>query len=56
MSGEMRITSTLTDAPGGTHPSALQEGLSAGVAPADNELGWQMSLDKLAALVEPKGK
>jgi uncharacterized protein YndB with AHSA1/START domain len=28
------------------------EGLPRGLSPADNETGWQMSLAKLAALVE----
>jgi uncharacterized protein YndB with AHSA1/START domain len=51
--GEMRITVTLQDAPdGGTELTAVHEGLPPGVAPADNELGWRLSLDKLAALVE----
>ncbi|HEX8008771.1 MAG TPA: hypothetical protein VF482_20365 [Trebonia sp.] len=34
-------------------PRALvYENLPPGVSPADNELGWSMSLDKLASLVE----
>ncbi|MGH3765005.1 MAG: hypothetical protein ACRDS0_29735 [Pseudonocardiaceae bacterium] len=33
-------------------PSGLHENLPSGVPPADNELGWRMSLDKLARLVE----
>ncbi|MEZ0389276.1 MAG: SRPBCC family protein [Verrucomicrobium sp.] len=53
MQGEMTITYTLTDAANaGTDLHALHEGLPDGVSPADNELGWQMSLSKLAALVE----
>ena len=31
---------------------AVHEGLPHGVSPADNELGWQMSLAKLAKLAE----
>lgn len=50
--GEMTITLTLTDADGGTELLAVHEGLPPGVAPADNELGWRLSLAKLAALVE----
>lgn len=50
--GEMTITISLTDADGGTDLHAVHEGLPAGVSPADNELGWQLSLAKLAALVE----
>jgi uncharacterized protein YndB with AHSA1/START domain len=50
--GEMTITMTLTDADGGTDLVAVHDGLPSGVSPADNELGWQMSLAKLAAFVE----
>ena len=50
--GEMTITITLVDADGGTDLHAVHDGLPPGVAPADNELGWQLSLAKLAALVE----
>jgi uncharacterized protein YndB with AHSA1/START domain len=52
LQGEMTVTTTLADAPGGTDLQILHEGLPAGVAPADNELGTRMSLDKLAALLE----
>ena len=50
--GEMTITITLTDADGGTDLLAVHEGLPRGVSPADNQIGWQMALTKLAALVE----
>ncbi len=50
--GEMTTTIALADADGGTELVAVHEGLPAGVAPADNELGWRLALDKLAALVE----
>jgi uncharacterized protein YndB with AHSA1/START domain len=52
MRGAMTITFTLADAAGGTDLVAVHDDLPAGVSPADNELGWRMSLDKLAALVE----
>jgi uncharacterized protein YndB with AHSA1/START domain len=52
MQGEMTSTITLRDADGGTHVIAVHDGLPAGVAPADNELGWRLSLAKLAKLVE----
>ena len=52
LQGEMTITYTLADAEGGTLLSALHENLPPGVLPADNELGWSMSLTKLAGLVE----
>jgi hypothetical protein len=48
----MTITYTLTARDGGTDISGVHEGLPSGVSPADNELGWRMSLAKLAALVE----
>ncbi|HET9986101.1 MAG TPA: SRPBCC family protein [Longimicrobiales bacterium] len=54
LQGEMTITITLEDADGGTDLVAVHEGLPPGVAPADNETGWRMSLAKLAALVEAK--
>ncbi|MEO8266617.1 MAG: SRPBCC family protein [Ilumatobacteraceae bacterium] len=52
MAGEMTITYTLTDADGGTDLVGVHENLPTGLAPADNELGWRISLDKLAALLE----
>lgn len=52
MMGEMTITISLVDADGGTDLIAVHDGLPRGVLPADNELGWKLSLDKLAALVE----
>lgn len=50
--GEMTITITLIDSDGGTELVAVHEGLPAAISPADNEVGWRMALDKLAALVE----
>ncbi|RKH28665.1 polyketide cyclase [Corallococcus sp. CA041A] len=53
LQGEMIITFTLTDAQdGGTDLLSVHEGLPPGVPPADNELGWRMSLEKLAKYVE----
>jgi uncharacterized protein YndB with AHSA1/START domain len=52
MAGEMRITYTLAEADGGTDLVGVHENLPPGVSPAANELGWRMSMDKLAALVE----
>jgi uncharacterized protein YndB with AHSA1/START domain len=52
MGGEMTITFTLVDVDGGTEIVAVHDDVPAGVSPADNELGWRMSLAKLAALVE----
>jgi uncharacterized protein YndB with AHSA1/START domain len=52
MRGEMTITYTLADADGGTDIRAVHDGLPAGLSPADNEIGWQMSLANLAAFAE----
>ncbi len=52
LQGEMTITFTLADADAGTVLSGVHENLPPGVPPADNELGWSMSLGKLARLVE----
>jgi uncharacterized protein YndB with AHSA1/START domain len=49
--GEMTITIALSDAAGGTELIATHEGLPPAVSLADNETGWNMALDKLAALV-----
>jgi uncharacterized protein YndB with AHSA1/START domain len=50
--GEMTITYSLADADGGTALTGQHENLPPGVTTADNELGWRMSIDKLATLVE----
>jgi uncharacterized protein YndB with AHSA1/START domain len=50
--GEMTSTIELFDADGGTEIRATHVGLPPGVSAADNETGWRMALDKLAALVE----
>lgn len=53
LEGEMTITVTLADAPGGgTELVAVHEGLPHGVRPEDNEAGWNESLARLAALIE----
>lgn len=52
MRGEMTITFTLTPVEGGTELLAVHDRLPPGLSPADNELGWRLSLGKLAALVE----
>jgi uncharacterized protein YndB with AHSA1/START domain len=52
LQGEMTSTITLSDADGGTDLHAVHEGLPPGVSAEDNETGWRMALDKLAALVE----
>ena len=53
LQGEMTSTIALADAEnGGTEMTAVHDGVPDGVAPADNELGWLMALDRLAALVQ----
>ena len=53
--GEMTIRFRLTDVRGGTQVEAVHDRLPPGLSPADNEVGWCMSLGKLAALVEADG-
>ena len=55
LQGVMTVAYSLTDAGDGTEIVGLHMGLPPGVEPADNELGWTMSLDKLAHLVETGG-
>ncbi|HET6772563.1 MAG TPA: SRPBCC domain-containing protein [Acidimicrobiales bacterium] len=56
LQGEMTITYVLAEASGGgTDLIGLHEDLPAGVRPEDNELGWSISIGKLARLVETPG-
>ncbi|MDT4988044.1 MAG: hypothetical protein QOI74_2138 [Micromonosporaceae bacterium] len=50
--GSMTMTTTLTDAVGGTDVRVVHEGIPDGVAAADNETGTRMALAHLAQLVE----
>jgi hypothetical protein len=52
MRGELRITTTLRDADGGTEIAVVYEGLPPGLPEDANETGTRMALAKLAALVE----
>lgn len=52
--GEMTITIKLFDKIDGTELIAVHDGLPSGISSADNRLGWQMALNKLAKLVETK--
>lgn len=52
LAGEMRVTISLSDVPGGTKVVGLHEGVPPAVSLADNEAGWASSLGRLAALVE----
>src|SRR5207248_10785890 len=50
--GDMKITWTFADAPGGTQVTALCEDIPKGIRLEDNELGSKSSLRKLAAFIE----
>jgi uncharacterized protein YndB with AHSA1/START domain len=50
--GTMTITTTLTEAAGGTDVLVVHEGIPDAVPAADNEMGTRMALAKLAELVE----
>jgi len=50
--GEMTIKIRLTDASGGTQLDTVHDDLPPGLWPSENEVGWRMSLAKLAALCE----
>ncbi len=50
--GTMTMTTTLTDADGGTDVLVVHEGIPDGVPAADNETGTRMALTNLARLVE----
>jgi uncharacterized protein YndB with AHSA1/START domain len=50
--GQMTMTTTLTEADGGTDVLVVHEGIPDKVPAADNETGTQMALANLARLVE----
>jgi uncharacterized protein YndB with AHSA1/START domain len=50
--GEMKMTTSLTDAGHGTEVTVLCENLPPGIRPEDNELGCRLALQNLAGLVE----
>jgi uncharacterized protein YndB with AHSA1/START domain len=52
LQGEMTVAMSIADRDGGSELVAVHDGLPAGVSAADNELGWRLSLAKLARLVE----
>ena len=51
-SGEMIMEVTLEAADGGTRVSILHKNIPPGIQPEDNEMGTQLSLEKLARYVE----
>jgi uncharacterized protein YndB with AHSA1/START domain len=52
MKGAMTVTMSIVDRDGGSELVALHDGLPPALPAADNELGWRLSLGKLARLVE----
>jgi uncharacterized protein YndB with AHSA1/START domain len=52
LSGEMKVTTSLSDGEGGTDVVIVHEGIPDSVPSADNETGTRMSMANLAALVE----
>ncbi|WP_067829383.1 SRPBCC domain-containing protein [Nocardia inohanensis] len=52
LQGEMTISYTLADVPGGTKIVARHDNLPPGLSAQDNEVGFRMALAKLAALAE----
>lgn len=52
LAGTMTMTTTLTEADGGTDVLVVHEGIPDAIAPADNETGTRMALANLARLVE----
>jgi uncharacterized protein YndB with AHSA1/START domain len=55
LGGTMTISTTLADADGGTDVVVVHYGIPSKVSPTDKETGTQMTLAKLAALVERVG-
>jgi uncharacterized protein YndB with AHSA1/START domain len=52
--GQMNMTVTLRPVMGGTDLTIVQEGVPSVIPPEMCYLGWQESLEQLAALVEPE--
>jgi uncharacterized protein YndB with AHSA1/START domain len=56
MQGEMTVTYTLDADGGGTTVTGQHDNLPPGLSESDNELGWHISMSKLASLVEAQGR
>jgi len=52
MQGEMKVTVTFKDVPGGTEVRITQEGVPKAIPIEGAMLGWGQSLENLARLVE----
>ena len=55
MQGMMRITTDLSLEGRGTRLTAVHDDLPEGIAPSDNEIGWNDALAKLGALLRSNG-
>jgi uncharacterized protein YndB with AHSA1/START domain len=56
LAGTITMTTTLSDAPGGTTVTMEHEGMPDAVPPDENELGTRMALARLARLVESQAR
>jgi uncharacterized protein YndB with AHSA1/START domain len=56
LAGTITMTTTLSDAPGGTTVTMEHEGMPDAVPPDENELGTRMALARLARLVESRAR
>lgn len=52
LQGQMKMTTKLTEAAGGTDVLIVHEGIPDSIPPADNETGTRMALHNLAQLLE----
>ena len=52
MKGAMTVAMSIANREGGSELVAVHDGLPPALSAADNELGWRLSLGKLARLVE----
>jgi len=52
MKGEMRVTITFKDVPGGTEVTVVHDGIPKVIGAKNATLGWKSSLQNLASLVE----
>lgn len=56
LAGTIKMTTTLSDAPGGTTVTMEHEGMPDAVPADENELGTRMALARLARLVESRAR
>jgi hypothetical protein len=54
LQGEITVTTTLADKPGGTEICVNHQGLPSAISEHDNAVGTRMALDNLAGPLEPQ--